>query len=76
MPLYEYSCRQCGRQFEVLMRAGVTPACPACRAEDVEKIFSVFAVGAQDHRQAPTPAGGPCATCQHAGGPGSCAYNN
>jgi putative FmdB family regulatory protein len=46
MPLYEYTCRECGRRFEVLQRVGADSAgvtCPACGATHVAKQFSTFA---------------------------------
>jgi putative FmdB family regulatory protein len=46
MPLYEYACRSCGKQFEYLTRADQTPACPSCSSTELEKQLSVFAVNA------------------------------
>ena len=46
MPLYEYSCRGCGRRFEVLQRVGADHSgvgCPVCGSDDVAKQFSTFA---------------------------------
>jgi putative FmdB family regulatory protein len=46
MPLYEYSCRGCGRRFEVLQRVGADHSgvvCPACGSGEVAKQFSTFA---------------------------------
>ena len=73
MPLFEYSCTQCGKRFEVLVRAGVTPACPACQSQSVEKQLSVFAVGAAPPKAAPMPAGGPCQGCQN---PAACGFGS
>lgn len=73
MPLYEYSCTSCGKQFEVLMREGVVPACPTCQSQSVEKQFSTYAVGAMSAKPAPMPAGGPCAGCQN---PAACGFGN
>jgi len=47
MPIYEYRCKKCNKQFELRQRmeergAGV---CPACHSGEVEKLFSVFGVG-------------------------------
>jgi len=44
MPIYEYACRGCGKQFEVLVRKGDTPACPSCASQDLEKLLSEIAV--------------------------------
>ena len=30
MPLYEYVCQACSKQFEWLARGGETPLCPQC----------------------------------------------
>jgi putative FmdB family regulatory protein len=76
MPLYEYTCRGCGKLFEVLMREGITPVCPSFRGEDVEKVFSAFAVGAQSAKSSAMPQAGPCASCPSAGGPGCGAFGN
>jgi len=41
MPIYEYSCRECGEEFEKLMRMGASPPpCPACRSAEVRKLVS------------------------------------
>jgi putative FmdB family regulatory protein len=44
MPLYEYRCRACANQFEVLVRPGDTPACPSCASTDLDKQLSNIAV--------------------------------
>jgi putative FmdB family regulatory protein len=41
MPIYEYTCRACGNQFEALVRGTTTPACPDCKSEDLERLLSV-----------------------------------
>lgn len=77
MPLFEYRCNGCGKQFEFLTRDGQTPVCPACDGRDLEKQLSVFAVNAGGSRpaEAPFPAAGPCGACGHPGGPGACSMN-
>jgi len=72
MPLFEYTCTDCHTRFEVLMRDGVTPVCPACRGQSVEKQLSAFAVGAAAPGASPGPAGHACGGCPHAGLPGGC----
>lgn len=44
MPVFEYSCRACDRQFELLVLGAQQPACPACASEDLEKLLSLPAV--------------------------------
>lgn len=48
MPMYEYRCRECGRQFEQLRRmddADRGLICPDCGAQNVERLVSAFAMG-------------------------------
>jgi putative FmdB family regulatory protein len=43
MPIYEYRCRGCGKDFEKYVpAAGTAVACPACDAGDVTRKLSVF----------------------------------
>jgi putative FmdB family regulatory protein len=49
MPLYEFTCRKCGHQFEELVGMSDLEAgkvkCPACRSKRIEKGMSSFATG-------------------------------
>lgn len=47
MPLFEYRCLACDNQFELLVRGGVTPACPACGGTSLEKLLSLFGVSSE-----------------------------
>jgi putative FmdB family regulatory protein len=42
MPLFEYECRKCRHQFEALVVASRTPACPKCKSQDLEKRISAL----------------------------------
>jgi putative FmdB family regulatory protein len=45
MPIYEYQCRKCAHEFELLILKGSpAPACPACQSEEIEQLLSGFAV--------------------------------
>jgi putative FmdB family regulatory protein len=76
MPLFEYECRGCGKQFEYLTRQDQSPACPACHGVDLQKLLSVFAAQsdspAKSFKSMP-PA--PCGSCGDPRGPGSCSTN-
>ena len=53
MPLYDFHCRGCGHEFELLVRAGdPEPACPSCRGRDIERLLSTFAVSYAEKTQA------------------------
>jgi putative FmdB family regulatory protein len=70
VPLYEYACRKCSRQFEELVFGHATPVCPACHSTDVERLLSAFAVP-HSEKSSSAPEG-PCGTCGDPRGPGSC----
>lgn len=71
MPIFEYACADCGHEFEALVRSDTVPECPACHSTKLSKQLSVFAT-AQTVAEAPAMAAGPCGTCGHPDGPGSC----
>jgi putative FmdB family regulatory protein len=53
MPIYEYRCRHCGGEFELLvLRTSPVPACPSCESRDIEQLLSGFAVSSDGIRQA------------------------
>ena len=74
MPIYEYHCRSCGRDFETLVRASDTPACIHCSGADLDKKLSVFAAQTGPASGA-FAAPAPCGSCGNPGGPGSCALD-
>ena len=41
IPIYEYSCQDCGSEFEALIRGGNEPKCPDCESSSLERIFSL-----------------------------------
>jgi putative FmdB family regulatory protein len=57
MPIYEYTCRKCGREFEALVCDSRVPACPSCQAPDAERMLSLFSVSSETTRKANFQAG-------------------
>lgn len=51
MPIYEYECRSCGNQFELLVLTGTVPACPECKGRELERLLSGFAVSSSGTRK-------------------------
>ncbi len=48
MPVFEYRCQDCGKDFEKLVRKdGQEVVCPDCGSENVEKKLSVFGFSCQ-----------------------------
>lgn len=70
MPLYEYKCNTCGRRFEALIYGSMKPVCPKCNGQDLDRLFSAFAVSSgsgsskSDGCAYQTPSGG----CSSGGG--------
>jgi putative FmdB family regulatory protein len=71
MPLYEYRCRDCGNQFEILQGLGEGAeglSCTSCGAEALDKRYSTFAA----HGGAGIEAGGGCGAADCGSGRGAC----
>jgi putative FmdB family regulatory protein len=64
MPIYEYSCRECGGEFEKLVGAQATVACPSCESHRVTRRISLVGVKTSSRFD-----GAPAAT---SGGGGGC----
>lgn len=48
MPMYEYRCQGCGKNFELLRRMQDSDRdlkCPECQSDEVERLLSTFAAG-------------------------------
>ena len=74
MPIYEYTCTSCRREFEALVTRGGRTACPSCGATRLVKRLSVFAVGTSA-ASVPERAARPCGTCGDPRGPGACSLD-
>ena len=45
MPIFEYACKQCGKEFEALVLPTIAaPSCPACQSTELEKLISSPAI--------------------------------
>jgi putative FmdB family regulatory protein len=51
MPLYDYECRACGREFEALVRGDSQPSCPECHSQDLERQLSTFMMTSDEHNR-------------------------
>ncbi len=41
MPVFEYLCKECAQEFELLVRGSAAPSCPACGGQELEKLMSL-----------------------------------
>jgi putative FmdB family regulatory protein len=71
MPMFEYRCTDCGREFEAFVTGERKAECPACRGANLAKqLSSPGMVGAAGARREPAQlpmsggCGGACA-CKH-----------
>jgi putative FmdB family regulatory protein len=51
MPIYDYRCRGCGHEFELLVLKTTVAACPECEGQDLEQLISGFAVSSDEIRR-------------------------
>ena len=77
MPIYEYHCKSCLRDFEELVFGDELPACPHCHSANTEKLVSRpcacrhgsgdedLGGGASSGGGCSGCSGGSCATCGH-----------
>jgi putative FmdB family regulatory protein len=75
MPIFEYECTSCGKEFELLVRNS-SPAveCPGCKGTELRKKLSAFAtITGMASAHAELPAS--CQSCGNPGGPGACGFN-
>ncbi len=66
MPIYEYGCEACGREFEVLiLRPSQAVACPSCGGANLQRRISSCGLksGRSAGEPASTPARSGCGTC-------------
>jgi putative FmdB family regulatory protein len=50
MPIYEYTCKSCGHEFEALVRGNKSPVCGQCGENDLERRFSLPNVSSETTR--------------------------
>jgi putative FmdB family regulatory protein len=77
MPIFEYHCNQCDKDFELIVYSADTkPECPHCASQDIVKKFSSFAVSSSGKKHGKCNASD-AAPCAHGGcgcGSGCCCH--
>ena len=54
MPIFEYKCNHCNKNFELLVRSDTKIRCDKCGNENVKKLFSSFVVNKHNKTQQPS----------------------
>lgn len=71
MPIFEYKCAECGKQFEAIVMGSREAECPSCKSKELEQQMSTFAARTQSSAPSTMPCGAPGGSC----GGGGCKFN-
>ncbi len=63
MPIYEYQCKKCNKEFELLVFSGETPECPYCKHKDLTKKISIFNTCGIGPKLTSSSSSATCNTC-------------
>ena len=66
MPIYEYQCCDCGKDFEYLVLGKEKPDCPSCDSKNVAKLMSdcsFFSKGSHGETVKATASAPSCSGC-------------
>ncbi|HYY69930.1 MAG TPA: zinc ribbon domain-containing protein [Terriglobales bacterium] len=76
MPIFEYVCQGCGKQFEVLVRGAEKLHCPQCNSTHLEQQLSAFAMAGHGNgdTELTSETGTGCGQCGMEGG--SCDFDD
>jgi putative FmdB family regulatory protein len=71
MPIFEYVCKDCSKNFEALVYGEKKAQCPHCKSKRLEQKLSVFAVSAPARSGASS-----CGSCGDPRGRGACSMDD
>lgn len=64
MPIYEYTCMKCDKDFEYLVLGGESSvSCPECKGDQVKRRMSACSFKSDGHASASSGGSSGCATC-------------
>ncbi len=72
MPIYEYKCNGCGKEFETLVMGKTEPECPGCDSRDLTRLMSACGYVSKTGGS----GGEPAVTSSSSSGCGSCSSTN
>jgi putative FmdB family regulatory protein len=61
MPIYEYACQECGKEFELLVSSGRSTdiqTCPHCASDQLTRKLSAFASPSSSSQSCPAKGSG------------------
>lgn len=74
MPIFRYTCKKCGKNFELLLpRWDAEAECPGCGSKELEKALNHFAAVTKSANRCPAQADCPSAGC---GCTGCCGHHH
>ncbi len=64
MPIYEFKCKDCNSEFELLLFSGEEAVCPQCKSKNLQKKVSKvsFTVSGNDSGSS-SSGGSACSSC-------------
>lgn len=75
MPLFDYTCLECGKTAELLVSANSEPTCPSCQSKNLRKELSAFAAVGSDRPSTGAAAPAHPPSCGCCGPAGACGLN-
>jgi len=72
MPLFDFRCNCCCKEFEALVFGSDQPKCPFCGGSELQKLMSGFSVRGQSSKKGADGDSGGSSKCSGCAG-GSCA---
>ncbi len=61
MPIFEYHCNECEKEFEILILGDQEVSCPNCMGKNVSKLLSTFSHKSEEGFS--SSKGSSCSTC-------------
>jgi putative FmdB family regulatory protein len=63
MPIFEYHCAKCDKDFEVLVLGNQKITCPRCNGKKVEKLLSAVSFKSEGEYSSSKGSTAACGTC-------------
>ncbi len=63
MPIFEYHCAKCDRDFEALVFGDQKVTCPKCNGKKVEKLLSAFSYKSGGEYSSSKGSAAACTSC-------------